>query len=100
VQNIPETTRDYARQAIHEYNDRYDKDTARRMNPAPAMGEILCGRWGLGGLSGQDLAGEGYVPGELFIASNQRLATALTIAMTSFLGVWKWIATNYKLEKD
>jgi hypothetical protein len=92
IEYFPEDTRNYARNAVEEYNSRYDEDATRGLNPAPAMGEILYGRWGL--------AGEDYVPAELFIASDQILAGALAVVISSYLGVWKRIRTNFVVEGD
>lgn len=92
LSNVPVKIRDHATDAVKEYNVRYDEDAARGLNPTLAMGEILYGRW--------RLAGNAYVPGELFIAPGQILAGALGVLITSYLGVWKRIQTNFVLERD
>lgn len=87
LEHVPQGLQPYTREALYEYNTRYDADAASSLNPALAAGEILYGRWGL--------PGDEYQPDELFIAPNQILADALTVTVTSFLGIWKEIATNF-----
>lgn len=82
--------RDYCLAAISEYNKRYDEDQTAGMNPMLAIGEILCGRWGLPGV-------QPYQSGELFIAEDQILAGALSVAMSSLLGLWKRIKLTYSM---
>lgn len=93
VECLPKEQRDYAFAAISEYKNRYDEDLAAGMNPMLAVGEILCGRWGLAGA-------DDYRPGELFIASDQILAGALSVAMSSFLGLWKRIKVTYMVGSE
>lgn len=90
---LPEEQRDYALATIIEYNNRYYEDLAAGMNPFLAIGEILCGRWGLAGATD-------YRPGELFIAADQILAGALSVAIPSFLGLWKRIKLTYLVSSE
>jgi hypothetical protein len=92
IESIPAVAPDIARFAFEEYGSRFREDVESGLNPALAVGDIIYGRWGLGG--------EAYVPGEFFIAPQQILAGALAQVAFSYIGAWKQICTNFKVEGE
>jgi hypothetical protein len=88
IESFPQQeVRDYAECTFEEYISRFDEDVKSGLNPLPAVGDIIYGRWGL--------AGTAYVPGEFFIAPKPVVALLLAQCAISFVGVWKQIQTNY-----
>jgi hypothetical protein len=90
IESIPQEARDYARSTFEEYISRFNEDVKRGINPLSAVGDIIYGRWGLGG--------DAYVPGHFFIAPRPVVALGLCQYALSYVGVWKQIRTNFIID--